>query len=367
MNIALLSKSENAYSETFIQNHKKNLPGKVFFYYNGLIPTHLEGHGRLLPKPKSVLAKIWGKFKKPAKVLPVTLLEKSFLDNNIDLVFAEYGHCGAAVAPLCEKLNIPLIVTWLGYEISKEEMLKKYDAPYRRLMATNAKHLVVSNTMVPALLAFGAKPENIFYSPFPPDNIYQKTTPKFTENLALFTGRFVDKKAPYYLILAMKKVVVSLPDAHLIMVGDGVLFDACFHLVSYFNLEKNITFAGVKNLKEIEELMAGASQYVQHSITALSKDSEGTPVAVLEASYAGLPVISTKHAGIPDVISDGETGFLVDENDVDAFAEKMIYLFQNKDIAKKMGTKGKAYISQNFSLKNHIAVIEEAIQSIKKF
>lgn len=367
MNIALLSKSENAYSETFIQNHKKNLPGKVFFYYNGLIPTHLEGHGRLLPKPKSVLAKIWGKFKKPAKVLPVTLLEKSFLDNNIDLVFAEYGHCGAAVAPLCEKLNIPLIVIWHGYEISKKVMLNQYDELYRKLMKTNAVHIVVSKAMIPNLKNLGIDTKKLFYTPCPADEIYENLHCTLEKKQALFVGRFVDKKAPYLLILSMKKVLEVIPDAKLLLVGEGELFDMCNNLIEYYDLSKSVLLLGTKTPNQIVKLMQESRMYVQHSVTALSGDMEGTPVAILEAFSAGIPIVSTRHSGITNITIEGETGFLVDEKDVDAFAEKMIYLFQNKDIAKKMGTKGKAYISQNFSLKNHIAVIEEAIQSIKKF
>ena len=69
-------------------------------------------------------------------------------------------------------------------------------------------------------------------------------------------------------------------------------------------------------------------------------DSEGTPVAILEAAAAGLPVISTLHAGIPDVIEDGKNGFIVEEHDVDGMARCMIEILESPDEARRMGKAG---------------------------
>jgi glycosyltransferase involved in cell wall biosynthesis len=100
---------------------------------------------------------------------------------------------------------------------------------------------------------------------------------------------------------------------------------------------------------------------VQHSVTALNGDQEGTPVAIMEASAAGLPVIATLHAGIPDVIIDGTTGFLVPEHDVDAMSEKMLSLLENKTLAKQFGNNGKERIKIHFSLKRYLDVIDDVI------
>ena len=102
--------------------------------------------------------------------------------------------------------------------------------------------------------------------------------------------------------------------------------------------------------------------FVQHSITADNGDMEGTPVAVLEASAAGLPVISTFHAGIPDVIIHGETGLLVEEHDVEGMANYMIHLLENPDKAINMGAKGKTHIRDNFSLDRHLNTISELVK-----
>ena len=93
---------------------------------------------------------------------------------------------------------------------------------------------------------------------------------------------------------------------------------------------------------------------------------EGTPVGILEASAAGIPVIATRHAGIPDVIIDRETGFLVNEHDVDEMAKQLITLIENQDLAKKMGAKGKENIKNNFSMKMHLEVIISTLESVFK-
>lgn len=84
----------------------------------------------------------------------------------------------------------------------------------------------------------------------------------------------------------------------------------------------------------------------------------------MEASAAGLPVIATYHAGIPDVIIDGETGLLVAEHDVEAMVEKMLLVLGNKELAKQLGEKGKERIKNNFTMERHLRVIDELIVAI---
>lgn len=113
--------------------------------------------------------------------------------------------------------------------------------------------------------------------------------------------------------------------------------------------------------EEFTNNLEKALAFVQHSITAINGDQEGTPVAILEASAAGLPVISTFHAGIPDVIINEETGLLVNEHDVEGMAQKMILLLQNNELAKTLGKNGKERIQTNFSQARHLHVIDDLI------
>ncbi len=123
---------------------------------------------------------------------------------------------------------------------------------------------------------------------------------------------------------------------------------------------------GVLTPLEFQAHLKEACAFVQHSITAYDGDMEGTPVAVLEASAAGLPVISTFHAGIPDVIIDGETGLLCEEHDVDGMAKNMIKILDNFGLAKRMGAAGKKRIKENFSMEKHLGILSEVVQKAVK-
>ena len=91
-------------------------------------------------------------------------------------------------------------------------------------------------------------------------------------------------------------------------------------------------------------------------------DSEGTPLAIMEAMGSGLPVISTKHGGIVDVITDNENGLLVNENDVETMSEKMLYLINNTLVAKTIGQNAAEHISKNYSLDSYTQKLNSLIE-----
>ena len=103
--------------------------------------------------------------------------------------------------------------------------------------------------------------------------------------------------------------------------------------------------------------MKHSRAFVQHSIRAPSGDMEGTPNSILEACSACLPVISTRHAGIPDVIIENKTGFLVEENDVEGMANHMITLAKDPSLAAEMGKEGRSFMIKNFEMKDRIESI----------
>jgi len=128
-------------------------------------------------------------------------------------------------------------------------------------------------------------------------------------------------------------------------------------------ISERVRFAGAVGHDDVKDLFTSSFLFVQHSVTADDGDSEGTPVAVLEASAASLPVVSTKHAGIPDVIIDGETGLLGEGRDVDAMVASIIKLFRDRKCAQDLGMKGRENILRNFSMEKHLGRLEEVLRS----
>lgn len=361
-NIALLSPNKNAYSETFIQQHRTNLHGNIVFYFNGSIPKENDVEGKLLKKFQSLFYKLKYKLKLTKLSANEIALIKSFKRQKIQVIVAEYGTTGVAVLNVCKYLKLPLIPIFHGYDASIIEVINNYKTRYQKLFEYSSKVIAVSHKIAETLINLGCKQQQIIVTPCAPDDQFFEIIPNFKNQLFIGVGRFVDKKAPYYTILAFNKVLKDFPNAKLILVGSGPLHNTCKNLIEYLNISNNLSLPGVISPKELVLYFKDALAFVQHSITADNGDMEGTPVAVLEASAAGLPVISTYHAGIPDVIIDGSTGFLVQEHDVNAMADKMKIILNDFSKAQQIGSDGKRFIKENFSKEIHIGILNDVIE-----
>lgn len=362
-NLAILSTSQNAYSETFIQAHKQIPDVNVRYYYGDPYPVFLEDKGALERSLWiSVFLHLSGRIMGSKFVdRREGLLFRSLHREKIDCVLAEYGVTGANVLNVCKKGKLPLIVTFFGYEISAYQVVKQYQQSYVEMFQYASAIVIVSQHMRQRLENLGCPADKIHFSPSGPHEIFFEVQPKLSEKLFVSTGRFVDKKAHYYTILAFDLVLKKHPDARLIIAGDGLLMNTCVNLVRHLKIEHAVSFPGVITLQEFATHLAVACAYVQHSITALSGDMEGTPVAVMESSAAGVPVVSTRHAGIPDVVIDGETGLLVDEHDVNGMAKAMLKLLEDRELAVAMGEKGRKFMLENFSRQKHLNLLSRIV------
>jgi len=364
--LALVSPMEEVYSETFIKAQKELLPFNVYYYSGGNKPRMLEGQGDIienndLEKMAFYFIKVLTGNKKEWRDYK---LARSFRSNRIDCVLAQYGQTGAAVLPVCKALKIPLIVHFHGQDASRHQVLETYKTQYREMFEYAARTIAVSRAMYQKLLGQGCPEDRLILNTYGPNDSFLEIEPNFENEHFIGIGRFTDKKAPYYTILAFSKVLETFPNARLTIGGDGELYFACTNLVKYLTIEHAVSLPGKITPARFRELLAGSAAFVQHSVVAGDGDSEGTPVAILEASGSGLPVISTKHAGIPDVILDGETGFLVDEHDVDGMAEAMRKILADRAMAKRMGKAGKERIRHEFSMSRYIDRLSAEISGV---
>jgi glycosyltransferase involved in cell wall biosynthesis len=363
INLAIISPSKEASSETFIAAHRHFLPYTIHYYHGGNIPKFYENvnlaTSSILNRGLYVLRR---KFLKKSDNVLIDNLKISLRKNNIQVVLAEYGPVGAAMCGICKELHLPLVVHFFGFDVAVFDVLQKYSDSYLKLFNYATKVISVSNPMTRKLISLGCMSDKIFYNPCGPHEDFLKTpTPEFRSNTFISIVRFVDKKAPYYVIFAFEKVLKKFPDVNLILGGDGPLLNVCKNIVRYLGIESKVHFAGFLERQSYIDYFKTSLCYVQHSITADNGDMEGTPVAILEASAAGLPIVSTRHGGISDVVVEGETGFLVDEHDVHGMADKMIYLLKDKNSARQMGLNGRENVRTNFSMAKHIENLKNII------
>jgi glycosyltransferase involved in cell wall biosynthesis len=105
--------------------------------------------------------------------------------------------------------------------------------------------------------------------------------------------------------------------------------------------------------------MRNSLAFVQHSLTAPNGDTEGTPVGIMEASASGLPVVSTRHGGIPDAVIHEKTGYLVEEGDDKAMGQHMIKLCENPEHAREMGLAGRKHMQEHYEHSDQISKLYE--------
>ena len=148
------------------------------------------------------------------------------------------------------------------------------------------------------------------------------------------------------------------------MVGDGPLRAALVARVEALQLQGHVQLLGLQPPERIAQLMQQSRCLLLPSRVASDGDAEGCPVAVLEAQVAGLPVVSTRHAGIPEVVQDGTTALLAEEGDVEALAEGLSRLLCHPDLAGRMGRAASAFARGRFTVQQHTSAVSELLKRI---
>lgn len=363
--LALISPNEKACTETFIQQHREKLTGEVHYMYGGLLPVYVQQGKKL--SPNNLLKKYYKKLS--GKILHPKLNERErdiyryLKENDIEVVLAEYGHTGASILNVCRNLKIPMVVHFHGNDAYRFKLLESFHEKYLEMFIYATAIISVSKDMTDQLISLGCPIEKIQYNPYGPVEQFYSLSNTFEKKYFLAVGRFVDKKAPYMSLDAFRKTLLEHPDAHLIMVGDGPLLETCKNLVKSWGIDESVHFKGALVQKEIIKYFSKCIAFIQHSIVTINGDSEGTPVAILEAGAAGLPVISTRHAGIKDVVVDGVTGYLVDELDTDVMSARMTKLASNPELAAELGHAARNRVYKNYNLNSHISKINKIIEN----
>ncbi|AFY43982.1 glycosyltransferase [Nostoc sp. PCC 7107] len=281
------------------------------------------------------------------------------------LINAQFGLSGVLALPLARKLKIPLLVHFRGADATVKEEYARYASVnhwiyYRRreMLKREAQiFLAVSNFIKTKLIEQGF-PEEKIITHYDGINIqkFQQDVSIPREPVVLFVGRLTEKKGCEYLIKSMARVQSILPNTKLIIIGDGSLRSELEALAA--KLLSNYQFLGVQSSDVVKSWMNRAKVLAAPSVTANQGDSEGLPTVVVEAQAMALPVVSTFHAGIPEAVINGETGFLVAERDIDGLAEYILALLKDNEKWHYFSVKAREHITKNFDNSKQIKVLE---------
>ena len=202
-----------------------------------------------------------------------------------------------------------------------------------------------------ALLELGLAPEKVHLVHYCVDiPAAAPRYPEEEESSCLAVGRLVPQKAPILLLDAFRRAAECCPRLRLDYVGGGPLLPAVEQYVRAFGLADRVHLHGWQSNAFVRARMRKAAIFVQHSMTdPHNGDQEGLPVAILEAMAEGLPVVSTVHAGIPEAVEEGITGYLVPAGDSAAMADRIAALARDPNARRRLGLAGHARAQQHFT------------------
>ncbi|TJU80163.1 MAG: colanic acid biosynthesis glycosyltransferase WcaL [Mesorhizobium sp.] len=360
--IAVVSQFFNTPSETFIRDHVHYLaPGKTVLICQNPNGADQFGYpvlsGMLGPSPFSRLP---SRLAIPAHLAWLAYVREGIGRNDedkvveflkahkVDAVLVEYLTMGALFAPACRRAGVRLYAHAHGADSTVMPRKHLWRRRYRRLFASADGIITPSRFIAERLIQIGCPLEKLHVSPC--GILPERFTPSKRESgRLLVVGRFVEKKSPHLAIEAFARIAPRFPGARLDLVGDGPLMARSKALVTQENLSDRVVFHGYRSTEFVQGMMQNAAIFVQHSVTARNGDMEGLPVSILEAMASALPVVATRHSGIPEAVVDGETGILVDEHDIEGMAEAFASLLAEPHLAAEMGDAGRQRVLDHFT------------------
>ena len=280
--------------------------------------------------------------------------------DSIKLIHSHFGQNGIAAVTLKKELNVPLVTSFYGYDTGR---LGKHFLPYYKPLIQNGDlFLVLSEDMKEDLINLGFPSERTLIHHLGVDTdefILKRNYTKDGFFKLLTIARFDEAKGIHIVLKALQLLFdvqpAMKPIIKYIIVGGGEYEKNLKQYINEYNLSDNVEIIhnlGVKDGREIvKEQLRNTDVFLLCSYVTKKGSKEGTPVVLMEAQSSGLPVIATKHAGIPEIVIDEKSGILVKEKSPEEIYQAILFLYKNKDIAEKMKIQARQNIIDNFNQK----------------
>lgn len=283
-------------------------------------------------------------------------------------IHAHYGPVGVAALPLRRACGIPLITSFYGIDASAFLNDPNHRAGYRKLWRESEMISVLSEHMKQAIVNAGCSESKIriHHLAVDTDALCPSSDPSSTPPpvRVMCASRLVEKKGVDTLLRAVAIARGRGVDVVCGIAGDGPLSQELRIEAKKLKIDTAVTFHGLLKRDETLDLMRRAHVFALLSRTAAGGDAEGTPTALIEAGALGLPCISTRHAGIPEVVSDEKTGLLVDENGHADAADALVRLAEDSDLRARLGVAAREKIQNEFSISKVITSIESGYDAL---
>jgi len=301
-------------------------------------------------------------------------------ENKIQLLHVHFGTDAWYFMKLKKLANIPMVVSFYGYDAYKfPKMFFGIGKILLKQVFKVADAIIVPSLhMKEHLVGLGCDVSKIQVIPWGTEPITHPKSFDGTSNSELIThderymkrnieheihsirhtgsvrfislGRMVEKKGQIYLLEAFKRVLDSGVNAELTIIGQGPLRNKLVGAIDKFGISAKVNLIDKLLNSEVMQVLMSHNIYVQPSVVSRNGDQEGIPTAIMEAFACELPIIATKHAGIPEIVENNVSGILVPERDSEKLAEAMIKLAKDTELCKQFGVNGKKIVNEKYNV-----------------
>lgn len=282
------------------------------------------------------------------------------------LIHAHFGTTAVYALPYVLRHDLPFVITFWGNDVSVLLGSQRFNPKnwrYLLLQKTLMKHadlmLGVSHELCAFVRELCDRPEAVHWYRHGVDlDRFRPVTHGNDVPQIVMVGRFTEKKGHRYALRAFAQALDAGRDAHLTLVGSGGREPACRQFVRDRGLDGHVTFAGVLPHTEVADRLARADIALVPSVVARNHDREGSPTVAKEAAACEVPLIGTYHGGLPEIVEDGTTGFLVPERNADRLADRLVTLIDDPDLRRSFGAAARKKMEAEFDLFEQVRTLE---------
>ena len=276
-----------------------------------------------------------------------------------DLIHAHFATDACAALPIQQRVWTPLVVTLHGYDVNSDDAAlaqlgvgRAYLRHRRTLRARAQLFLCVSEFIRRRAIEQGFPEQKLWVHPIGIDvDYFRPPASRPAQPIVLFVGRLTQVKGCTHLIRAMERVQSQMPEAQLVVAGDGPLRKQ-LEAEAAATLRRCI-FTGAVTAEGVREWME------QAAVVAVPSDArEGFCLVACEAQAMQVPVVGFAGPGLSECVANGESGLLVPQRDAGALADAILTLLRSPSLAGEMGAAGRERVEWRFNLRRQTALLE---------
>ncbi len=320
------------------------------------------------------LRRIWFKqiVDRPITVSPgqVTAIERVLRNHEARILHVYFGHIGLYLLPLLRKRILPTVVSFHGADAGVDRERPHHQQAMAELFQVADRILVRSEALAEELRKAGCPEAKIRLNrtgiPMEDWPLVSREMPANGAWRILQACRLIEKKGLDLSLRAFAQLHRDHPAARFVLAGEGPLQASLEALARELGIQDAVEFRGFLDEPDLRAEMNRAHLFLHPSRTGSDGNQEGVPNSMLEAMATGLPVLATRHGGIPEAVTDGVSGLLVPENDGPALTAALRRLVEDPDFVWRLGAAGRSAVAETFSSAARVADLERIYAEVSQ-